>query len=74
LGWNFPVMKETDNPDQQIDELIIKLRNLQILLEEAVLRGAHSKARELIGRISETTDQIEHIRKVNNDDVTAQSA
>jgi hypothetical protein len=67
-------MKETDNPDQQIDELIIKLRNLQILLEEAVLRGAHSKARELIGRISETTDQIEHIRKVNNDDVTAQSA
>ena len=67
-------MKEIDNSEQQIDELIIKLRNLQILLEEAVLRGAHAKARDLIGEISETTNQIEDIRKIKDDDVAAQSA
>jgi hypothetical protein len=67
-------MKEIPNPEQQIDELIIKLRNLQILLEEAVLRGAHTKARDLICEISETTDQIEDVRSVNNDDVATQTA
>jgi hypothetical protein len=53
-------MKEIHNPEHQIDELIIKLRNLQILLEEAVLRGAHAKARDLIGQISETTNHRTH--------------
>jgi hypothetical protein len=34
--------------DTSIDQLLLKLRNLQILLEEATLRGSHAKVKVLI--------------------------
>jgi hypothetical protein len=58
-----------NNPEHQIDDLILKLRNLHILLEEAVLNGAHIKARDLISEISETINQIQQMQQTSQKEV-----
>jgi hypothetical protein len=48
---------------QKIDELILKLRNLHVLLEEAVLRNSPVKVREIISQIAATANEIEELRQ-----------
>jgi hypothetical protein len=45
-----------------MDDLILKLRNLQVLLEQAALKGSHEDIRRLVSEIAETADKIEKIR------------
>ena len=44
--------------DVSTDELLLKLRNLQVLLEEATLRGAHAKVKLLIAEMQEVEKKI----------------
>lgn len=49
-----------------IQDLVLKLRNLQVLLEDATIKGSHLKIRELVNEIRKTAEQIEESRVRQN--------
>ena len=51
-------MTDTEQEDLRLYQLKIRVQNLKVLLEEAVLKGSHHRMKELLADIKNVEDEI----------------
>ncbi len=65
-------MGQYESEELKLHELKIRMQNLRVLLEEAVLRGYHQRISQLVADIQEAEAAMAHICE-NANDHSAQS-